>query len=70
MTEPVAITVDGQVRTVPPGCTLDDLVEQLGRPRNDIATALNGDFVARHLRHAHLLREGDSVTCIQLIVGG
>ena len=35
-----------------------------------VATAVNGEFVARGLRSGHVLAEGDQVQCFRPIVGG
>jgi sulfur carrier protein len=64
------VTVNGVVRTVPAFGTLADLIGQLGHASESIATALNGQFVARGQRHEHVLCDGDQVTCFQAIVGG
>jgi sulfur carrier protein len=71
MSDPtVDITVNGKVRTVSSSGSLADLIGQLGHAPEGIATALNGQFVARDDRHERILRDGDQVTCFQAIVGG
>ncbi len=64
------IGVNGQARTVVALSTLADLVSELGHAPDGIATALNGEFIARSRRAECVLRDGDSVTCFQAIVGG
>ncbi len=64
------IVVNGQARTVVAFSTLADLIGELGHAPEGIATALNGEFIARSRRAACVLRDGDSVTCFQAIVGG
>lgn len=64
------VSVNGTAHEVPAFDTLADLVGQLGHAPESIATALNGQFVARDQRHEHVLCEGDQVTCFQAIVGG
>ncbi|MDH4378249.1 MAG: sulfur carrier protein ThiS [Ramlibacter sp.] len=66
----IAITVNGQAREVAEGSTLADLVAQLAASPQALATAVNGDFVARDLRAAHLLKPGDQVFTFQPITGG
>ena len=66
----IAITVNGQAREVTEGSTLADLVAQLAASPQALATAVNGDFVARDLRAAHLLKPGDQVFTFQPITGG
>ena len=70
MSSSISIRVDGHARVVDAPCTLAALLAELERADDSVATALNGEFVPRHLRAACLLSDGDSVTCIQLIVGG
>ncbi|WP_432214907.1 sulfur carrier protein ThiS, partial [Salmonella enterica] len=41
------ITVNGEPREVRAGDTLADLVAALGQPPAALATAINGEFVAR-----------------------
>ena len=78
------ITVNAQARTLPAASTLADLIalmaviDAIGGAENApqvsaasaTATAVNGEFVPISRRAARTLREGDQVTCFQLIVGG
>jgi sulfur carrier protein len=66
----IAITVNGQAREVAEGSTLADLIAELAASPQALATAVNGDFVARDLRAAHLLKPGDQVFTFQPITGG
>lgn len=66
----MAVSVNGQPHIVPDGATLADLVAALALEPTAVATAVNGDFVARDQRGARALQPGDQVTCIQPIVGG
>ncbi len=66
----IAITVNGQAREVAEGSTLADLVAQLAASPQALATAVNGDFVARDVRAVHLLKPGDQVFTFQPITGG
>jgi sulfur carrier protein len=64
------VTLNGEPRRVPAGSTLEMLVQQQGVAPHEVATALNGEFVARALRSTRLLKAGDAVTCFRPIVGG
>ena len=64
------ILVNGQAYTFVACSTLANLISELGHAPDGIATALNGEFVARSQRAACVLRDGDSVACFQAIVGG
>jgi sulfur carrier protein len=66
----VRVTVNGDAVELSPGTTLADLIAQLGHEPKAVATAVNGEFVARHARAQRLLAEGGQVTCFQPIVGG
>ena len=66
----VQVDVDGEPHVVPAFGTLADLVTALGHDPKLIATAVNGEFVARGSRREYPLRCGDRVTCFQAIVGG
>lgn len=52
------------------GLTLAQLLERLGEPPDEVATALNHHFVPRDQRHQHRLAAGDRVTVFKAIVGG
>ena len=64
------ILVNGDPRAVPPNTTLADLVAQLGHAPQALATAVNGEFVARDARAQCMLTEGDAVFTFQPITGG
>ena len=64
------ITVNGEPRELPDGCSLEALLRALELPPDSQATAVNGEFVARAARPTQPLRDGDAVTCFQAIVGG
>ena len=68
-TNSVAILVNGE-RTRTPACTLAALVADRGFAENQVATALNGEFVARSARAATLLRDGDKVEIVAPRQGG
>jgi sulfur carrier protein len=64
------ITVNGEPREIVEGSTLADLVAALGQAPQALATAVNGEFVARDARGAVQLRGGDAVFTFQPITGG
>ena len=66
----IAITLNGEPRELPAGRTLADLVAMLDAPPAALATAVNGEFVARAARPGHELRDGDAVFTFQPITGG
>ena len=64
------ITVNGEARDIAEGTTLADLVAALGLAPQALATAVNGEFVARDARGGVQLRAGDAVFTFQPITGG
>jgi sulfur carrier protein len=65
----MAITVNGEA-TATRARTLAELVAGCGFAETQVATALNGDFVAKAARAATLLREGDKVEIVAPRQGG
>jgi sulfur carrier protein len=66
----VAFTLNGEPMGVPHGTTLTALLDRCGQAPHSVATSVNGQFVARAARAAHVLASGDQVMTFQPIVGG
>lgn len=66
----IGVNVDGRTLQLPPGSTLAALLDRLGHAPADVATAVNGSFVARERRDIHLMADGDTVLLFEPIVGG
>ncbi len=71
----ITIQTDAGPLQVGPGSTVAEVLPQLlsalpGVPAEGVATAVNGDFVARHQRATHVLRDGDALLCFAPITGG
>ena len=66
----IAITLNGEARQLPPGATLADLIASIEQPPQALATAVNGEFVAREQRARRSLCDGDAVFTFQPITGG
>lgn len=64
------VLVNGQVHALSASLTLAELIGELGHAPDSVATALNGEFVARGQRSERVLCDGDRVTCFQAITGG
>jgi len=64
------VLVNGQAHTLRAPRTLAELITELGHAPDSVATALNGEFVARGQRGERVLLNGDRVTCFQAITGG
>lgn len=69
-TKTLTITLNGEHLQVAPGSTLADVVAATGQAPQALATAVNGEFVARDARAQHLLRAGDAIFTFQPITGG
>jgi sulfur carrier protein len=68
-TAPIQINVNGQIKTVPQ-MTLAQWVDSTGAAPASLATAVNGQFVARTARAQYVLTEGDVIVTFQPIEGG
>jgi len=63
------IVLNGKPREVA-GARLDAVLEELGYRGATVATAVNGDFVARAARGATALNDGDRIEVIAPMQGG
>jgi sulfur carrier protein len=74
MSDTIIIRTDHGPLTLPAGCTLDAamarITELSGKDADRLATAVNGEFVARSVRPTHTLSDGDTVLCFSPITGG
>jgi sulfur carrier protein len=70
----ITIRTDHGHLSVPAGSTLASVVDQIVARQNKtpacVATAVNGQFVARGARAGFVLDEGDTVMCFSPITGG
>ncbi len=63
------IIVNGEEKDVD-GPGLGDVLRQCGYDNEHVATALNGEFVHRHLREDTRIRPGDRIEVVSPIAGG
>lgn len=66
----IDIRLDDRPHRVATGTTRAALVEALGHAPADVASAVNGEFVARAARAGRVLGGGDAVLLFKPIVGG
>ena len=66
----LALLVNGEARTVPEGCTVEELLLRLGVDRRRIAVAVNRDVVPRARFATHPLGRGDRVEILEAVGGG
>lgn len=64
------VVVNGEPVANAEGLSLAELLHRLGEPADQVATALNGSFVARDRRDDVQLAGGDRITVFKAIVGG
>lgn len=74
MSELITIQSDHGPLQLPAGSTLATalahLLSQTGQDAHSVATAVNGQFVARAARASYALADGDAVLCFSPITGG
>ncbi len=74
MPDSLTIRTDQGDVQLPTGSTLAHAVACILQGREttpeQVATAVNGQFVARSLRPTHALHDGDTVLCFSPITGG
>jgi sulfur carrier protein len=67
----ITVHTDQGDLAVPSGTTVAELLTLLPGLRTEgVATAVNGNFVARHQRASHVLHQGDTLLCFAPITGG
>ncbi|APY88740.1 thiamine biosynthesis protein ThiS [Streptomyces alfalfae] len=70
MSTPFAVSVNGEVRDVPSGTTLDALVATLTTAHSGVAAALNETVVPRARWSSTALAAGDRVEVLTAVQGG
>ncbi|MFD7493331.1 sulfur carrier protein ThiS [Streptomyces sp. NPDC059832] len=66
----VSVSVNGEVRLLAAGTTLDTLVATLTAARSGVAAAVNETVVPRGQWSAAALRDGDRVEVLTAVQGG
>lgn len=66
----IVITVNGDAQPIAQGASLADVIAGAQLPAEAVATAVNGEFVARPDRASCELQAGDAVFTFQAITGG
>ena len=64
------LTVNGDPRTVPDDCTVQDLVQMLGLSHGPVAVERNREVVPRAEHAVVALAEGDVVEVVHFVGGG
>ncbi len=66
----IAIYCNGQMRQVPPGTTVRELLDQLDVDPRRVAVEINCQLVPRTQHDQHQLQPGDRVEIVTLVGGG
>ena len=66
----IAITVNGKTRTLEAELSLQDLLQDLGMTKGQIAVELNGNIVPRSQFSSQRISNLDSIEIVQAIGGG
>jgi sulfur carrier protein len=66
----ILITVNGESQSIPSDTNLADVIANAQLVAEAVATAVNGEFVARSDRALRELLAGDAVFTFQAITGG
>lgn len=66
----IELKVNGEIKTLPPDLTVQQALEHWGYQGNDIAVAINGDFVPRSHYAEQALHARDCVDIVAPIQGG
>ena len=66
----IQVSINGEVRSVPEGTSLEALVRLLDLPQDRVAIEHNREVVRRGQWPAVRLGEGDRVEIVQLVGGG
>lgn len=66
----IQVSINGEVRSVPEGTSLDALVRLLGLPEDRVAIEHNREVVRRPRWQEVRLGEGDRVEIVQFVGGG
>ncbi|WP_310439890.1 sulfur carrier protein ThiS [Sulfuricurvum sp.] len=64
------IKVNGEIRDIPNGSTMLDLIRSLGVEERVMASALNMEIVKQDAWGSALLKEGDTIELLDFVGGG
>lgn len=64
------IKVNGEIREVPEGTTMFDLIDTLGLAERVMASALNMEIVKQDAWDKAVLHEGDTIELLDFVGGG
>lgn len=68
--EAIMVDFNGQAMDARVGESLAEFIDRLGKDPNQLATAVNAEFVPRDMRKTLLLQQGDAIMTFEPITGG
>ena len=66
----ITITVNGEQRTADPGCTVTELLQQMGLDQGRLAIERNLAILSRPDWQKTVIQEGDRYEIVQFVGGG
>ncbi|MCL6632676.1 MAG: sulfur carrier protein ThiS [Alicyclobacillus herbarius] len=66
----MTLTINGQMRQVPDGFTVTQLLEHLDLVRERVAIECNGEIVSADAFARHVLNDGDTLEIVRFVGGG
>lgn len=66
----VSVKLNGEGRLVPSGCTLLELLSELGRDPRTVAVEYNGAILPRSRYGEAVLHDGDRLEIVHFVQGG
>lgn len=66
----IEIRLNGELRLIPSGWTLLDLLEEVGRDPRTVAIELNGAIIRQGSLGSHRVADGDRVEVVHFVQGG
>lgn len=66
----IIVDFNGQPMNARAGESLAEFIDRLGKDPNQLATAVNAEFVPRDMRKTLLLQQGDAIMTFEPITGG
>ena len=70
MKNEIEIVVNGQSKKLKEGCSLNQLIDNLGISNKSIAVAINGDVIEKSQIKKYILKNQDSVEIVHAVGGG
>jgi len=66
----MTVTVNGEIRTIEEGTTMQQLLQQLNLEGKVMAAAVNMNIVKQNVWDQHVLNDGDKLELLDFVGGG